>query len=251
MRQHRIGTWTLSLLVAVGMLGMVGGTWAQDDPARTFGTAAEIAHVVTAAEFNPRNSNTPWDYLIQVDATSGVLGLTGGTGGHVFLAGLRLPAGAEVTRLEVAGCDSSVAGELQFSLLRSNVPPGAGLEVLTFGNTVTGATPGCGRFSVTPFSPPLIIDNANASYFVRVSTSGGNLFDSVRVFYRLQVSPAPAVASFGDVPTTHQFFQFIEALVASGITVGCDGANYCPDDPLTRGQMAVFLSKALGLHFAP
>jgi hypothetical protein len=25
--------------------------------------------------------------------------------------------------------------------------------------------------------------------------------------------------------------------------------NFCPDGPLTRGQMAVFLSKALGLQF--
>jgi hypothetical protein len=39
--------------------------------------------------------------------------------------------------------------------------------------------------------------------------------------------------------------------VASGITAGCGGGNYCPDAPLTRGQMAVFLSKGLGLHFAP
>jgi hypothetical protein len=34
-------------------------------------------------------------------------------------------------------------------------------------------------------------------------------------------------------------------------TAGCGGGNYCPDAPLTRGQMAAFLSKALGLHFAP
>jgi hypothetical protein len=67
--------------------------------------------------------------------------------------------------------------------------------------------------------------------------------------YKLQVSPAPAVATFADVPTTHPFFQFIEALVASGITAGCGGGNFCPDTPLTRGQMAVFLAAALGLHF--
>jgi hypothetical protein len=59
------------------------------------------------------------------------------------------------------------------------------------------------------------------------------------------------VATFGDVPTNHQFFRFIEALVSSGITSGCGGGNYCPNDPVTRGQMAVFLSTALGLHFAP
>jgi hypothetical protein len=70
----------------------------------------------------------------------------------------------------------------------------------------------------------------------------------VEVWWRRSVSPAPEVATFNDVPTSHVFFQFIEALAASGITGGCGGGNYCPDTPVTRGQMAVFLAKALGLH---
>jgi hypothetical protein len=63
------------------------------------------------------------------------------------------------------------------------------------------------------------------------------------------VSPAPGTATFNDVPTTHPFFQFIEALHASGITGGCSAAPplYCPDNSVSRGQMAVFLAKALGL----
>jgi hypothetical protein len=71
----------------------------------------------------------------------------------------------------------------------------------------------------------------------------------VGVRYKLQVSPAPASATFGDVPTDHPFFRFVEALAASGITAGCGGGNFCPNDPITRGQMAVFLAAALGLHF--
>ena len=63
------------------------------------------------------------------------------------------------------------------------------------------------------------------------------------------VSPAPGSATFNDVPTNHPFFQFIEALKASGITGGCQASPplYCPDNSVTRGQMAVFLAKALGL----
>jgi hypothetical protein len=57
------------------------------------------------------------------------------------------------------------------------------------------------------------------------------------------------VATFSDVPTGHWAFQYVEALVASGVTAGCGGSNYCPDATLTRAQMAVFLSKALGLHY--
>ena len=70
-----------------------------------------------------------------------------------------------------------------------------------------------------------------------------------RVLYRRQISPAPSAATFPDVPTNHPFFQFVEALSASGITAGCGTGIYCPDAPLTRGQMAVFLAKALGLHW--
>ena len=49
----------------------------------------------------------------------------------------------------------------------------------------------------------------------------------------------------------YQFIVVAMILAASGITAGCGGGNYCPDAPLTRGQMAVFLSRALGLHWAP
>ena len=79
---------------------------------------------------------------------------------------------------------------------------------------------------------------------------GSNLgLGGVRIAWHRQVSPAPATATFADVPTNHPFFQFVEALSASGITAGCGNGNFCPDGPLTRGQMAVFLSKALGLYW--
>jgi S-layer homology domain len=67
--------------------------------------------------------------------------------------------------------------------------------------------------------------------------------------YVLQVSPAPGSPTFNDVPVSDPAFQYIEALVASGVTAGCGGGNYCPDSPLTRRQMAVFLAKALGLQW--
>jgi hypothetical protein len=41
----------------------------------------------------------------------------------------------------------------------------------------------------------------------------------------------------------------IEAIFAAGLTAGCDsrGIRYCPDDWVTRGQMAAFLARALSL----
>jgi S-layer homology domain len=48
------------------------------------------------------------------------------------------------------------------------------------------------------------------------------------------------------------FAPWIEALYAAGITGGCAGGNYCPTNPVTRQQMAVFLLKALhGSTFVP
>ena len=82
-------------------------------------------------------------------------------------------------------------------------------------------------------------------------TGDGRLaFGGVRVIWRRQVSPSPSSPTFGDVPADHAFFQFVEALATSEVTGGCGGGNFCPDNPLTRGQMAVFLSKALGLHWS-
>lgn len=43
------------------------------------------------------------------------------------------------------------------------------------------------------------------------------------------------------------FVADIEWLAAQGITSGCAQGRFCPADPVTRGQMAAFLSSALGL----
>lgn len=61
------------------------------------------------------------------------------------------------------------------------------------------------------------------------------------------------MATFDDVPTTHPFFRFVEALVAAGITTGCNDSPplFCPDGVVTRKQMAAFIARALGLHWAP
>ena len=51
-------------------------------------------------------------------------------------------------------------------------------------------------------------------------------------------------SSFVDVPKTHVFYPFIERILHNGVTVGCAVTNFCPDDAVTRFQMAVFLSRA-------
>ena len=73
----------------------------------------------------------------------------------------------------------------------------------------------------------------------------------VIINWKRQISPEPAVATFADVPVGAFGFRHIEALAASGITAGCGGGNFCPNNTLTRAEMAVFLAKALGLHWSP
>jgi hypothetical protein len=52
--------------------------------------------------------------------------------------------------------------------------------------------------------------------------------------------------TFADVPGSYWAFEWIERLYAAGITGGCGGGNYCPESPVTRDQMAVFLLR--GIH---
>jgi hypothetical protein len=94
----------------------------------------------------------------------------------------------------------------------------------------------------------------NHSYFLQVcnnSLDSTTKFRTVKVVYALQLSPAPATATFADVPTTHLYFRAIEALAASGITSGCGGGNFCPSQAVTRGEIAKFLTVALGLSWSP
>jgi hypothetical protein len=71
----------------------------------------------------------------------------------------------------------------------------------------------------------------------------------IRDEWRRQVNPAPATSSFpNDVPVGHPLHRFVEALASSGVTGGCGPGAFCPNDTITRGQMAVFPSAALGLN---
>ena len=57
---------------------------------------------------------------------------------------------------------------------------------------------------------------------------------------------------FDDVPSWWFEIRFIERMADLGITTGCgDGTNFCPDDTVTRAQMAVFLSRAYSLPEGP
>lgn len=65
--------------------------------------------------------------------------------------------------------------------------------------------------------------------------------------------PALAAGTFSDDDgSVHE--ADIEALAAAGVTKGCNppaNDRFCPEDPVTRGQMASFLTRALALPIPP
>jgi hypothetical protein len=64
----------------------------------------------------------------------------------------------------------------------------------------------------------------------------------------------PGVTLFDDVPETHGFYAWVEALADNEITGGCATTPplYCPASAITRAQMAVFLLRGIhGPGYAP
>lgn len=97
-----------------------------------------------------------------------------------------------------------------------------------------GITGGCGSGNYCPQSP---VTRAQMAVFL------------LRSKYGSSYSP-PVVGDstgFSDVDPTYWAAAWIKQLVAEGITAGCGNGNYCPESPVTRAQMAVFLVRTFNL----
>ncbi len=94
-----------------------------------------------------------------------------------------------------------------------------------------GITVGCGGTSYCPTSSTT---RAQMSAFLLKSKFGAD-----------HVPPPATGTIFDDVPADAPFAAWIEELASLGITGGCGGGNYCPNDPVTRQQMSAFLLKSL------
>jgi hypothetical protein len=232
---------------ATGGTAVEGASAAAADP-EAFGIATDSVVTLTSGDFYFL-SGTEAPFNLSTGSRS--CAAVGPTGVCAWTAGVPLPTGAQIRGVEISACDSDNAGEVRFNMLRSPKAPGAATLIVPFLGTGLAATPGCTTFVYTLPQPVTVQNDVHAYYAVFNSTPGTNLeWTQYRVRYRLQVSPAPLSATFpNDVPTTHPFFRFIEALAAAGITGGCGTGSYCPDNAVTRGEMAVFLAAALGLHF--
>ncbi|PKN92698.1 MAG: hypothetical protein CVU44_13650 [Chloroflexi bacterium HGW-Chloroflexi-6] len=97
-----------------------------------------------------------------------------------------------------------------------------------------GVTSGCGSGKYCPDNP---VTRAQMAVFL------------LKAKYGSSYSPPAVGAStgFADVPTTYWAAAWIKQLAAEGVTGGCGSGNYCPENAVTRAQMAVFLVKAFSL----
>jgi hypothetical protein len=169
-------------------------------------------------------------------------------GATIFYAPVHLPSGVQIDSIALDYCDNS-AGGLTLTMFDSF----GDNQFATIGTFSAPNRTGCGYAVSAPLNYQYDANGGHLLSFYVFQTGGldGTVsFRGAEVRYRRKVSPAPATATFpNDVPTGHPQFRFVEALTAAGVTSGCGAGSYCPDQAVTRGQMAVFLAVALGLHF--
>ena len=66
---------------------------------------------------------------------------------------------------------------------------------------------------------------------------------------KLPLDPAPAVATFVDVPASDWAFKYVEAIYKAKYTTGCSFSPmmFCPNNGVTRAELATFFFRALKL----
>ncbi len=106
-----------------------------------------------------------------------------------------------------------------------------------------------GRVSIKRDLRPIVQRNKVGRMLRRILTLTGFV---VSLFVILGAAPVSAELPPGgtfidDDGSVHE--GSIEAIYAADITAGCDerGIRFCPDQPISRAEVAVFLSRAMGL----
>ncbi|MCG6961726.1 MAG: hypothetical protein LJE95_00490, partial [Acidobacteria bacterium] len=127
-----------------------------------------------------------------------------------------------------------------FTVAFHDVPEGSFGDVQIHAIAGAGVTFGCGSGIFCP------ADNMTRGVMARWM---------INAMHGPNYSPPPCAGIFVDVPCeTTSNSDYIEALYNEGVTAGCnaDPLMYCPDSPVLRSQMAVFLLKArLGSGYKP
>ncbi|MEP6601502.1 MAG: S-layer homology domain-containing protein [Nitrospirota bacterium] len=216
----------------------------------TYGTVKTSYLTIFDTQFSPLTSATTYgDQGVGAARASRYATASPGA----LLAPVNLPNGALLVSLEIDACDSNAADKHLVGILGScdmvgNNCAGIGSLITTVSNPIVS----CTQYTQDLTSLNYTVDNLSGRLFVEAvmaALDNTNSISGAVIGYKLQVGQPPVAATFSDVPTSHTYFRAIEALAASGITSGCGGGNFCPNQAVTRGEMAKFLANALGLQF--
>jgi hypothetical protein len=128
--------------------------------------------------------------------------------------------------------DAVPAVPVDFTLLFNDVPQGSFAWNFIYGAAGAGVMPGCApQAPAFSFCPADAVTRRSMAGFIERAVHGA-------------LTPPPVyLGEFGDVASGSFNANYIQGLIDDAITAGCGGGNYCPDVPVTRAQMAVFVWK--------
>jgi hypothetical protein len=98
--------------------------------------------------------------------------------------------------------------------------------------TDLGITHGC---TATTYCPSGVVNRQDAAVLL-VRGKLESLFGDTFTY--------PTAPFFTDVPATLPQFPYVQKMYELGLTAGCSPTQFCPNDTLTRQQVAVFLTRA-------
>ena len=85
------------------------------------------------------------------------------------------------------------------------------------------------------YQPELPVSRGQMAVFVSRAMAGGDAM----------VPSGPVEATFPDVPIGHWSYRYVEYAQARDVVRGYADGSYLPDSPVDRGQMAIFIARAI------
>jgi hypothetical protein len=159
------------------------------------------------------------------------LSSSGGTGnGSVTVSAGANNTGADLTSaVLIAGQSIPVVEDITATQVFADVPPGSfGFDAINLFYD-DGVTSGCAA-SPLIYCPNDSVTRAEMAIFIVRSVFKGNSFIP------------PPTQIFSDVPPGSFGYAEIQEMSALGLTAGCGAGIFCPDEYVTREQMAVFIT---------
>ncbi|HEY7112334.1 MAG TPA: hypothetical protein VIA45_05325, partial [Thermoanaerobaculia bacterium] len=107
-----------------------------------------------------------------------------------------------------------------------------------------GITAGC---DMTEYCPSAVVNREAMAIFIAKGIAGlGELVPSAGKVGGSAYDCSPGGHSlFNDVTPTDAFCKHVHFLAAQNVTLGCNAAQYCPAQTITRDAMASFIAKAI------